>query len=377
MAINKNLLKKLHELPGAVIGNKNPFLEGIRSPSPSFNFILGNTHLIPFGYSAILWGVYKGGKSVLANSMIGQLHKDDPDAIAIKYNTEMRETGQLTEKEAAKWGIDKDRYVCYDTNAPEEIFDPIENDIPKLIEQGLKIKLVIIDSMSDIAGRRSMNATTVNQQQIGDEAATIQTGLKRIRRTLRRHGITLLMTAHERAEFDMHEQMRGNKTKMAGAYYLKHFAEYFINVQPDRTKDGKVDLSGVKFENESLKDLAGNAEKFAKKIKVTLTDTSFGVPGRVGEFTLDFFKGIVNTHEEAFQLAVNRGIFERPNNRTYILSNWPTNGQESKWTSFDEALLAVKMNDSLEKELVRRVREKDVDLHQNGLEPLREVDLND
>ena len=50
-------LTKLQQLEGAVkIGEYNPFMEGVRSPSPSVNFIFGNTHLLPFGASAIFWG---------------------------------------------------------------------------------------------------------------------------------------------------------------------------------------------------------------------------------------------------------------------------------------------------------------------------------
>lgn len=364
--MNKHL-KKLQELPGAVVGEHDIFAFGIRTPSPSVNFIFGNTHLLPFGYSAIFWGPPKGGKTVLCNSIIGQLHKDDPEALAIKFNTEMRERGQLNPNEAGKWGIDLDRYLCFDTNLPEEIFDYIEYKIAELCEAGAKVKLIVIDSITDIAGRRSLNATTVNQQQIGDEAATIQAGLKRIRRTLRKYGIALILTAHERAELDQLEQMRGNKTKMAGAYYLKHFAEYFIYIARNRAKDGKTDLSGEKFELDNLKDIDDNPEKFAIKIKAKMVDSSMGVNGRGGEFTLDFYKGIVNTHEEVFRLGVTRGVFERPNNRTYVLPNWPSKGIEAKWTSFDDCLTNVKNNDEIQKEIVKRVKEKDIEMHRNGV----------
>jgi GTPase SAR1 family protein len=82
------------------------------------NFTFGNTHLLPQGYTLIMWGPPAGGKSILCNAMIGQLHKDDLDAIAVKFNTELREEAQNTKAWRELFGIDDDRYVAYDVNSP-------------------------------------------------------------------------------------------------------------------------------------------------------------------------------------------------------------------------------------------------------------------
>jgi archaellum biogenesis ATPase FlaH len=363
----KNWLSELEKMPGAVDRTYDPFIEGVRSKSPSVNFIFGNTHLIPFGYSVILWGPSKGGKSLVCNSIIGQLHQDYEDAIAVKFNTEMREEAQSTSLQMKNFGIDLNRYMAVNTNRPEEIFNEIEGRINDLCEKGCPIKLIIIDSISDIAGRRSQNAKGVEVQQIGDEAATIQAGLKRIRAVLRRHRITLIMTAHERAELDAIEQMRGKKVRMAGANYLRHFAEYFVRVWPDETKEGKTDLLGNKFENSALKDVNDNAEKVGHKIRVKMVASSVGTPGREGEFTLHYHNGIVNIHEEVFTLGITRGIFYRPNNRSYILKNWPVAGEESKWSSYEDALRGVKDNTDIQKEIVKRIKLADIEARKNGV----------
>lgn len=363
-------LTELHKMPGSSDPNVDPFLEGIRTPSPSVNFIFGNTHLIPFGYSAIFWGPNKGGKSVMCNSIIGQLHRDYPDAIAIKFNTELRERVQLTDLQFKYYGIDKDRYHAVDTNRPEEIFDEIEGRLAALCEKGMNLKLIVIDSISDIAGRRSLNANSVSVQQMGDEAATIQAGLKRVRTTLRRHNIALIMTAHQRDEMDPVEQMKGKKVKMQGANYLKHFAEYFVRIWPDETKDGKVDAFGQKFENTTLKDMNENAEKTGHKIRVKMTASSVGVAGREGEFTLDYNRGIVNIYEEVFLLGCYRGILERPNNRTYVLKEWPTKSEELRWTSFENALIAIKDNTDIQKEIINRIKMQDIEARKNGTQTI-------
>ncbi len=306
-------LTKLQQLEGAVkIGEYNPFMEGVRSPSPSVNFIFGNTHLLPFGASAIFWGPQKGGKSVLINAIIGQVHQDYPDAIVLKFNTEERELFQLTPTIAKQFGIDLDRYSSYDTNKPEHVFDAIQYKVSEMCEQGANIKLIVIDSISDIMGRRAGNSTSISQQQIGDEALTIKDGLKRIRHVLRTHKIALIMAAQQTNELDPVEVMRGRKYKMAGANYLRHFGEYFVYIAANESKDGRVDILGNEFVDEEHTDVHANPDKVAHKIKVQMKDSSVGIKGRIGEFTLHRFKGVINVHEEIFRLGVARKIFERP-----------------------------------------------------------------
>ncbi len=358
MAVNK-WMSKLQKLEGAVTRDYDPFLHVINFPSPSTGWVFGKTHGLPFGYSMVLYGPPKGGKSLLCNMMIGQLHRDDPDAIAIKYNTEMRELGQLTDRQCAVWGIDKNRYIAYDTNVPNEIFDKIENDIEALCQEGAKIKLIIIDSITGIRGRRAINADSVDTMQRGDDALTQQEGLKRILATIRRHGIALVLTSHVRAEQDPQEQMRGVMTKMAGAWFLKHFAEYFVLVEPNRSAKGRQNLLEEKLEDEKMTDLMDHGDRTGHKIRVTMVDSSVGPKGRVGEFTLDYNRGIINTNEEVFLLGTKRGVVERPNNTTYVLKGFPTEKEDTKWVGKAAFLTGIKANVDLYAEIIKRVKIQD------------------
>lgn len=361
-------MQMLQKVDGTVDHTKNYYLNGVRSPSPSVNFIFGNTHLVPEGASVILWGPPKGGKSLIANFMIGQVHADYPDAIVCKFNTEIREHLQMTQRSMKMFGIDPSRYWARNTNKVEEIYDFIEKDIAEMCQAGAPIKLIVIDSITDIMGVKLANAESATQHLYGDDAATQKSGLRRIRNTLRKYGITLVMVAQERAVLDPVEVMRGKKTQMAGAYYLKHFSEYFVYVAKNEAKEGKSDILGNKFEDESLQDMMGNSENTTSKIKVIMNDSSVGIAKRVGEFTFDKFHGIINLHEEAFRLGVARNIFETPNNRTYIMKNWPEENKEVKWIGREECLTSIKGNIDLQNEIVRRVREADVKLFNEGKE---------
>lgn len=368
--------KWMHELlkkDYAVKRDYNPFANVLRTGTPSFDYIYANTHGLPFGYSEVLWGPPAGGKSFATNAKIAQLHAMDDEAIAVKFNTEQREELQMTEQMMRRWGIDPDRYIAYNTNRPDEIFDFIAGDLLALIQKGMPLKYIIIDSTSDIMGRRTLNADSVMTQQIGDEAKTIQDGLKLIKGVLRTHRIACSLVAQARAELDPIEQMRGNKLKMHAAWALQHFAEYFIYVEQNKTKAGRTDLAGNEFVNEGKTDVAGNGEKFGHKVRVVMKKSSCGPAGRVGEFTMNYHKGIVNIHEEAFLLGVGQGVVMRPNNVSYVVPDFPSKGEQFTIKGKDNFIHALKENTLLCGEILKRVRMIDIHAMESGEAPVSGV----
>ena len=364
----KNLVTKARQKiveQYSTILNRAPidiYKEVIKTGSPSVNFCFGNGQGLPLGYTALLWGPAKSGKTLLCNSMIGWLHQNDPDAVAIKINTEMREEVQLSKEEENSrfkvWGIDPDRYICFETNNPNDIFGLIEKDLPALIEDGLNVKLVVIDSLYGIQGRMSQESADKNP--IGDHARTIQEGLKRILPVQRKHKIAVLLTTHVRADLSMNPYATTYGTvkfgtenlKMQGSWGLKHFCEYFLFVAQDNTKDSKTDLLGNELFDDGFKDVIGNRERTGHKIRVTMTDSSCGTKGRTGLFTIDYRKGIINTHEEIFLLGVGRGIIERPNNMTYQY-------KEHKWKGKAEVLKTLAQDVILQKQILTDLQEQD------------------
>ena len=349
----KNWLSKMQSLEGAVVGDFNPFNHTIQTGSPSLNFCFGNTHGLPQGYSLVLFGNPKGGKSVIVNSSIGQLHHDDSESWAVKFDTEFREQGQLTPEAQTMWGIDKSRYQCFSVNNPELVFDRIEQELAAMCQDGLPLKLVVIDSITGIQGRRSLNAESIMKQQIGDHALTVQEGLKRILPIQRKYKFSVILTAQVRAEMDMWEIKRGNKTKMSASFGVQHYAEYFMSVGANLTADGKTDLEGNKLENEKLTDSADKSERTGHKIKVQMRDSSCGVKGRCGEFTFDYKRGIINQHEEVFILGRNRNIIQRPNNTTYAFG-------DRKWVGAPAMIAALKDDTELYKAVLFNLKKADM-----------------
>lgn len=325
----KRIMSSLLELEGAVKGDRDPFAYGIDTPSPSMNFTFDNTWMLPDGYCLLMGGMPKGGKSVLINAIEGKMHRDDEDAVTLKMNTELREEVQVTPAQQKLWGIDNSRRIVYQVREPAAVFDRIEQQVPKLKQAGIKLRLVIIDSLNDILGRRTMNAESVDQQQIADRAATIQDGLSRIKAVLRNNGVSLIMTTQVRTELDALEQRRGNKVRMAVSWSVRHMCEYFMMVERYRNKDGQTDLAGNKYEDAEVIGLDGEADENAHKIRVTMQDSSLGRPGRVGLFTLHHDLGIINTHEEIYLLGKGFKVIDSSKRGYYAFGDRSWHGEES------------------------------------------------
>jgi RecA/RadA recombinase len=353
MARNSKWMEKLQKLEGAVNREYDPWNDVIRSPSPSVNFTFGRTHGLPRGFVLTIFGPPRHGKSMLINSMIGQMHKDDPDAICVKYNTEMREGIQVTKKDLEVFGIDENRYMAFDTNEPKYIFDPIEHEVAAMCQDGAPIKLLVIDSTSFIRGRRSLNADTIETQQIGDHALTMKDGLSRILSVIRKYKIATILTCHVAAEMDPHLQRKYGPYKMGGAYALKHFSEFMMLVERDDTAAGRVNLLGKEFVNEDVKDGYDKAESTGLKVRVTMKESPIGNRNRMGQFALDFKQGMINQHEEVFKLGVNRGIVQRPNNRTYVF-------HDRQWVGKESFIQALSQDEDLCREIIKELRADDI-----------------
>lgn len=349
-----NIMKKLLGLEGAVQKDAgSPFDHVLRTSSPSVNFTFGKTHGLPRGMSLVMYGKPKGGKSLIANMFTGELHKEDPESIVVKFDTEFRTRGQLDGDSAKKFGIDLDRLVTYEVNKPSEIFDRIETEIAALAEKHPgQIGLVIIDSINGIQGLRASNATTLedDQKQIGDLARTIQTGLKRILPVQRKHNFSVILIAQARAEMDPLEIKRGNDVKMGASYGTQHYAEYFMYVEENRNKAGRSGLMGNAYEDSSVKDMMGKAEKTGHKIRATMIHSSMGPKGRTGEFSIDYHRGVVDVHEEVFTLGHVRGVITRQGTMySFGDKSWRGKGEAAKALYEDPSI-----REAIIKELIRR-----------------------
>lgn len=293
------------------------------TPSPSVNRMFANKAMgIPKGSGVLLFSEPKAGKSLLIQAVVAQMQKDDPEGIAIIFNTEMRgrfQTGAIV-------GVDPERTIIYDTNRPEDIFDRMEREIQPMLQDGMPLRIVAIDSLNMIGGTKSMSADrSVNDHLIGDQALTLQKGLQKFVPIVRKNNLLFFGTAQIRANIDGGPY--GPKEKMAASWASKHSFEYFVSLRKTNAADDKSDIEGNKFEDNNIKDLRGNKEITGHKIVLKMDQSSIGTPGRSAIITLDYEKGIVNQHEELFYLGYNTGIIKREGVSNYVFGDLKVNGK--------------------------------------------------
>jgi RecA/RadA recombinase len=299
---------------------------------------------LPAGYTLLLYGEPKSGKTLIANDFISKLHQDDPEAYVIKFNSEFRENLQ---GKSSMFNFDYDRYKACEANSPGEVFDTIEQKIPEMIQSGYKIKLIVIDSLNGILGNREMLSDSVENHQIGDNAMTLQKGLKRIIPVLRRNKIAMICTSQVRAELDMWAAKR-SPVKPGLSWGALHGLEYIVQVIQDKTSAGKILDEEKKVNDKAL--------QTGHNIKCVITASTCSPPGRCAEFTLSYTEGIVRLGEEIGVLAKNLGVVHMPNDRTYQFDGQEWKSKDAWWNAIENDLVlrnkvieAIKKTDKITK----------------------------
>jgi hypothetical protein len=224
-------------------------------------------------------------------------------------------------------GIDPDYLQAYDTNRPENIFDRFEKDFLPLIQDGMKIGLVAFDSITMIAGTKSLDDRSVNDHLVGDKALTIGKGWEKVIPIFKQYCIPYFGVEQMRKNIDTKNPYAPTE-KMAGVFATKHAFEYFISIKRAGSADDKKDLDGKAFENEEIKDARGNKDRTGHKIYFKMEQSSLGTDGRAGVLTLDYSKGIINTHEEIFELGKNTGVIKLEG-QTYSFGAFKVRGQSN------------------------------------------------
>lgn len=316
------------------------------TPSPYANWIFANkSHGIPRMSSLLLLSEQKAGKSLLCYAMILEMQRLDPEGIAIYFNTELR--GQLQHGIFPE--IDRNRMIIYDTKDPEEIFDRIEKDIKPMVQDGMPLRILVIDSLTNIQGVKRRDTDSVTDHLRGDHALTVQIGLDKLIPFCKRNRILHIGTSQLRA--NQKATPGGPDTQMAESWNVKHTYEYFVSLKRAGAAEDKSDIEGKTFEEEMGKDARDNKLLTGHKIYVKMEQSSIGAQGRSAVFTMDYRSGIINQHEEIFFLGKGVGVIKLEG-RTYTFG-------DQKWIGKKEAALAIRDNPKLAEAILDEVKKLD------------------
>lgn len=110
--------------------------------SPALDIRLGGGW--PRGAISEIFGPYGGGKSTLAYQTIAELHRRDPDALAVLVDVE----GSYSGKRGAAMGIDDDRLFILRISTAESMVDELRALLAEQSNGQSAVSLVIIDSVA-------------------------------------------------------------------------------------------------------------------------------------------------------------------------------------------------------------------------------------
>ncbi len=314
----------------------------IYTPSPYMNWIFANkSHGIPQGSGVLFYSDPKAGKSLVSQAVGAQLNMDDDDGIVMYFSTEYKGKFQ----QGFFDGIDPDRFITFDTSDPRDIFDYLADVVQPMVQDGMPLKMVVIDSLTAIDGIKAEGRSTADHL-IGDKALTLTRGLARVIPFFKKNNITYLTVAQVRMNIGV--MGHGPKTKAAVPLACEHNHEYFVSIKRATAADDKKDLAGNAFEG-GMKDAKGKKSITGHKIFVKMEKSSIGTAGRTALITLDYKKGFINTHEEIFALGKDTGVFERPNNTTFIFEG-------EKYVGKNAMAQAIKEDPALGERIIEQVK---------------------
>lgn len=318
------------------------------TPSPYFNWIFSNkSNGIPKNASVLFFSSPKAGKSLSCFSIIQQMQREDSEGIAIYISTEIRAALQNDVFPS----LDKNRLLCLDTNDPVQIFDWIDKDVRAMVQEGMPLRMIVIDSLSNIQGIKRRDADSIEQHLIGDQALTVTVGLGKLVPFCKQHKILLLATSQMRANIDAGNP-RAPKEKMAAQLGVKHAFEYFVSLKRAGAAEDKQDIEGKSFTEDDSKDARGESLLTGHKVYVKMEESSIGSAGRAGVFTMDYEKGIINQHEEVFWLGKNTGVIQLEGTKTYRF-------RDKKWNGKKECALAIRDDKELYEAILQEVKNLD------------------
>jgi len=309
--------------------------------SPALNYLFGKDFGMKAGYTAMLYGPPKSGKSLLSFAYAGHLHQTDPEAIVLHFDTEFRDNMEHWQK---AFGIDPERFISYQTNEPTDIFDYITTDVKVMLQKGAKIKMIIIDSLAGIRYPKEAGKEYSTDFVMGDAGAYLPGAMKMILPIIRQFKIALLLCQHIRDNFDTNSA-KYRPYNVPGGKGLKHFVEYWVIIEKIFSKDSRT------FDSDK-KDGAGKFIQIGHKIRVKMEESSMSPQNRAVEVDFSYTDGLINTHQEIATIAVGMGIVE-------MAGTWVNYGGK-KWQGVENFGLAVKEDPDLQKLLITKIRENDI-----------------
>lgn len=269
------------------------------SRSPSLNWATGIGGFRP-GKVSIFYGPESSGKSLLAMMAIADLQKRDKEALSIWFDAEFSFNLDLF----LKVGGDPSRLIVRKSNDPVTIFDYIGGELLELLQEGMPLKAIVIDSIKSIRYPKDVREKTTNQIMGGSGSQYLGSALKLVVPVIAQYNLLTFFIQQVTMEIDPMKALR-NPYVITEGKALKHAADIMLEIVKLDTKAGVL---------ESGETISGASQQTGHKVRIKVKKNRLGVPARMAQFTWHYDNGVIDTGAEVFELGKSLGIVFHPIN---------------------------------------------------------------
>jgi recombination protein RecA len=333
-----------YRMANEVLGEKVPV---ISTGSPALNDALSSGGL-PRGRVIQYYGPPGSGKTLMAMIAIKEAQSDDPDALQMFIDAE----GTFSPTWAEVLGVDTSRVIhveddmavngrrCFEMllGVPKEDKQHIligkskEGFLDQIISKEINCNLIVLDSLGSIIPPGE-DVSAVGKMNMSLLARFLTTTMRKLSLEIKKANIPFIIINHKKDSMDPYAAI--NHTFSGGNTYT-HFLSANIYFEAIQRKDAQI--------------LDEKDQKIGHPLRAKIEKSKFGSWPRQCEFKVDFTRGIIDTHEEIAQLALDYGVVEKPNAMSYQYG-------ETKWVGIAKFNDALASNQDLCNEISSKIEE--------------------
>jgi recombination protein RecA len=290
---------------------------------------------------------------MLALSCIREYLNQNPENTALFIDAEYTYDPAWAEKQ----GVDTSRVMVIKTNDAKAIFEGLigtvkVNSKTKKVSKNMKgildhviegtdprfknLGIIVLDSIAVLNTPLEL-AAEVGKANMAPIPRFMSTELKKLTPIVAQANVAFIGINQVRVNLG---QMFGDPSTSPGGKALKHACSLMLNMAP-------VFAAGSVIEDDS-------GERVGHTVRAKIQKNKVGAPFKQAEYKIEYQKGVVETHEEVFSLAIDYGLIVRPNNQMYEIGDESIRGKDAAMKYF--------LENNLEEEFLTRIR----DIYING-----------
>ena len=348
----KEILKFFGEDTVFFDGNIATKYEAISTGSPKLDEAIGIGG-IPMGRITQLAGQESSGKTMLALSCIREYLNKNPENTALFIDAEYTYDPAWAEKQ----GVDTSRVMVIKTNDAKAIFEGLIgtvkiNKTTKKVSKSMKgildhviegtdprfknLGIIVLDSIAVLNTPLEL-AAEVGKANMAPIPRFMSTELKKLTPVVAQANVAFIGINQVRVNLG---QMFGDPSTSPGGKALKHACSLMLNMAP-------VFSAGSVIEDDS-------GERIGHTVRAKIQTNKVEAPFKQAEYKIEHQKGVVETHEEVFELGIEYGLIVRPNNQMYEIAGESVRGRDAAMKYF--------LENNLEADFIAKIK----DIYING-----------